>query len=114
MFTPWKESQTVTGSVHANASDADISEWAKLQQNDEYCQMLIKRIETEIRQEAKRQARYKEQLQLEKDYRHLFAEQSENINEADKEVKRLRHIIDGSNAENELKQRDIILTKKEK
>ena len=70
--------------------------------------MLIKRIEAEIKQEAKRQARYKEQLQLEKDYRHLFAtrknkEPSENINEADKEVKSLRHKIDGPNAENELK-----------
>jgi hypothetical protein len=71
MFTPRKESQTATGSVHVNTPDANISEWAKLQQNDEYCQMLIKRIETEIKQEAKRQARYKEQLQLEKDYRHL-------------------------------------------
>ena len=108
MFTPRKESQAATGSVHVNTADANISEWAKLQQNDEYCQMLIKRIEAEIKQEAKRQARYKEQLQLEKDYRHLFAtrknkEPSENINEADKEVKSLRHKIDGPNAENELK-----------
>ena len=108
MFTPRKESQAATGSVHVNTADANISEWAKLQQNDEYCQMLIKRIEAEIKQEAKRQARYKEQLQLEKDYRHLFAtrknkEPSENIYEADKEVKSLRHKIDGPNAENELK-----------
>ena len=29
----------------------------QLQQNDEYCQMLMKRIEAETKQEAKRQAR---------------------------------------------------------
>ena len=108
MFTPRKESQTATGSVHVNTPDTNVSEWAKLQKNDEYCQMLIKRIEAENKQQAKRQARYKEQLKLEKDFRHLFSErtntrQSENIkNEADKEVRSLRHNINGPNAENEL------------
>ena len=57
MFTPRKESQTATGSVRVNTPDTNISEWAKLQQNDEYCQMLMKRIEAETKQEAKRQAR---------------------------------------------------------
>jgi hypothetical protein len=66
MFTPRKESQTATESVHVNTPDTNVSEWAKLQLNDEYCQMLIKRIEAEIKQEAKRQARYKEHIQSEK------------------------------------------------
>jgi hypothetical protein len=120
MFTPRKESQTATGFVHVNTPDTNISEWAKLQKNDEYCQMLIKRIDAEIKQEAKRQVRYKEQLQLEKDFRHLFTErtntrQSENIkNGADKEVRSLRHNINGPNAENELKTKRYNLTKKEK
>jgi hypothetical protein len=34
-----------------------LGQTLQLQQNDEYCQMLIKRIEAETKQEAKRQAR---------------------------------------------------------
>jgi hypothetical protein len=94
-FTPRKESQAVTGSVET--PDTNISEWAKIQQNDECCQMLIKRIEAETKQEAKRQARYNEHIQFEKDYRHIIAQpksqrQSENIkNETDKEVRSYPH-----------------------
>ncbi len=82
--------------------------------------MMIKRKKVESKQEAKRQARYNEHIQFEKDYRHRIAErksqrQSENIkNEADEEVKSYPHNIDGTNAKNELKKRDIVLTKKEK
>jgi hypothetical protein len=79
VFTPRKESQTVSGSVHVGMPDNNISEWAKLQQHDEYCQMLIKRIEVETKQEAKRQARLKEHLEFERDYgyyENLIAEEA--------------------------------------
>jgi hypothetical protein len=47
-FTPQKESQQATGSVHVRTPETKISEWAKLQRTDEYFQMLIKRIGTEV------------------------------------------------------------------
>ena len=59
--------------------DNNISEWAKLQQHDQYCQMLIKRIEVETKQEAKRQARLKENLEFKRDYgyyENLIAEEA--------------------------------------
>ena len=64
MFTPRKESQTPTGSVHVGTPDTNISEWAKFKKNDEYCQMLMKRIEAETKQEAKRQASLKNTCNL--------------------------------------------------
>jgi hypothetical protein len=63
-FTPKKEIQTETGSTHVKTPETNISEWAKLQQKDEYCQMLIQRIEVETKQEAKRQAWLKEHLEF--------------------------------------------------
>ncbi len=68
LFTPQKEIQTETGSTHVKTTKTNISEWAKLQQKDEYCQMLIKKIEIETKQEAKRQARLKENLEFKRDY----------------------------------------------
>ena len=47
--------------------EINISEWAKLQQKDEYCQMLRKRIEAETKQEAKKKARLIEHLEFEKE-----------------------------------------------
>ncbi len=67
-FTPRKESQTAAGSAQVSTPETNISEWAKLQQNDEYCQMLIKRVEAETKQEAKWHARLDEHLEFKKDY----------------------------------------------
>ena len=67
-FKPREEIQTETGSTHVKTPETNISEWAKLQQKDEYCQMLIKRIEVETKLEAKRQARLKEHLEFKRDY----------------------------------------------
>ena len=50
-FTPKEEIQT--GSTHVKTPETNISEWAKLQQKDEYCQMLRKRIEIETIENSK-------------------------------------------------------------
>ena len=66
--------------------------------------MLIKRIETETKQEPKKQARLNE---FEKDYKYIIEDrknqrQSENLeNKADRGVRSYLHNIDGTNAENQ-------------
>jgi hypothetical protein len=82
-FTPRKETRQATESIHVGIPRTEIREWARLQRTDEYCQMLIKRIDDETKQEAKRQARYNEHVKLEKDYKYIIEDrkrqrQSEN------------------------------------
>ena len=73
--------------------EINISEWAKLQQKDEYCQKLSKRIEAETKQEAKRQAHLIEHLEFGKKYKYIIEDrkiqsQSENLEyEADQGVR---------------------------
>ena len=65
IFTPRESLQTVEGTVHVNTPETDISEWAKLQQKDEYCQMLIKRIKEENKVEARWRRRFIEHKEFE-------------------------------------------------
>ena len=55
-----------------NGPETESSERARLQRTDEYCQKLIKRIEDETKQEAKRQARCNEHVKFEKDYKYII------------------------------------------
>ena len=71
-FTPRKETRQTTETIHIGIPRTEISEWARLQRTDEYCQMLIKRIDDETKQEAKRQARYNEHVKFEKDYKYII------------------------------------------
>ena len=71
-FTPRKEKRQTTKSIHVGIPKTEISEWARLQQNDEYCQMLIKRKEAETKQEAKKQARPNEHIEYEKDNKYII------------------------------------------
>ena len=106
-FTPRKEKQQTSRSVHVDIPRTEISEWARLQQTDEYCQMLIKRIEDETKQEAKRQARYNEYIEFENDYKYISEDrkrQNENLeNETDQRVRSYPHKIEGTKAEDQLK-----------
>jgi hypothetical protein len=77
-FTPRKETRKITKSIHVGIPKTEISEWARLQKNDEYCQMLIKRIEAETKQEAKRQARLNKHIEFEKDYKYIIEDRKKH------------------------------------
>ena len=63
-FTPRKETRQPTRSIYVGIPETEISEWTRLEQNIEYCQILIKRIEAETKQEAKRQVRLNEHIEF--------------------------------------------------
>jgi hypothetical protein len=74
-FTPHKETRQTTESIHVGVPKTEISEWARLHRTDEYCQMLIKRIEEENKEEARWRRRFNEHIQFEKDYEHILADE---------------------------------------